>query len=482
MVSLLAAVATAGPASAVTSQGAFRIGADALWSSGHTGAGETVAVLDMGFGALDESIAAGELPPRDQLELVSFDIAYGLDGRTELGGPTQHGVRMAEIVRDVAPAARLVLVNYHSPAEFLRAVDYIVGRGIPIVSHSNSFLDGPFDGTGPAARAVDAAAAAGILWVNSAGNFAQRHWRGRADVPVAIPLATKPADWLDLHLSWRTPDARAEMMIESSVDGVTWSTVRTSTLLSTQSAAIAPLQIDTGQWRIVVGQTAGAPADLELFSGSVTLGTAAVPASSVATPGDAAGALTVGAVPWTGDRVAPYSSVGPTDDGRPKPDVVAPTYVVANRAWPGTAGTSAATAHVAGAAALLRQQRRAQGLAYAPTDLRTTLVATALDRGEPGVDDEHGAGAIRLDTVAPTVRLRPRRTPAGVRVDVRDAGTVEDLQWRLGGGPWQLTRRPALSIAAKGLSAGRHRVSVVARDMSGNRTAASAWLTIRRPR
>ena len=36
----------------------------------------------------------------------------------------------------------------------------------------------PYDDTGLPARAVDAAARRGVLWVNSAGNFAQRHWQG----------------------------------------------------------------------------------------------------------------------------------------------------------------------------------------------------------------------------------------------------------------------------------------------------------------
>ncbi len=478
MIAALSATSVAAPAAAITSQGAFRMGADALWSSGVTGSGESVAVLDMGFGTLDESIAAGELPPRDQIETVSFDATFGIDGRNELGGPTPHGVRMAEIVRDVAPGAHLVFVNYHTPEEFLRAVDWIVARGIPIVSHSNSFLDGPFDGTSPAARAVDAAAAAGVLWVNSAGNFAQRHWAGRADALVTIPLTTKPGDWLDLHLSWRAREVAAEVAVETSADGAVWSTSRTSAPLTSRSATIPAFQVDAAQYRIVLRQTSGAPTDLELFSQIVPLGAAAVAGGSVATPGDAAGALTVGAVPWTSDQVGAYSSVGPTDDGRPKPDLVGPTYVTANPAWPGTAGTSAATAHVAGAAALVRQQRRAQGLPVAPDDLRAVLVGTALDRGAPGVDPAFGAGSLRLDTVAPVVRLRPRRRPAGLRVDVRDAGTVEDLQWRIGSGRWSPARLPALVVGARGLRPGRHRISVAARDMSGNRTQASAWLVV----
>ena len=39
------------------------MGADALWSRGVLGQGQTVAILDEGFAGLDRSIALGELPP-----------------------------------------------------------------------------------------------------------------------------------------------------------------------------------------------------------------------------------------------------------------------------------------------------------------------------------------------------------------------------------------------------------------------------------
>ena len=35
--------------------------------------------------------------------------------------------------------------------------------------------------------------------------------------------------------------------------------------------------------------------------------------------------ITVGAVDWRGNALKPYSSQGPTDDGRLKPDIFAPT-------------------------------------------------------------------------------------------------------------------------------------------------------------
>jgi len=77
--------------------------------------------------------------------------------------------------------------------QFPGAAPGLAARGTPAGTHPNSFLTPPLDGTGPAARAVDAAAAAGVLWVNSAGNFAQRHWRGAGSPGGRCPAGSTPA-------------------------------------------------------------------------------------------------------------------------------------------------------------------------------------------------------------------------------------------------------------------------------------------------
>jgi hypothetical protein len=464
------ALVLAGPASAgLVSQGAVRMGADALWSQGYRGAGQTVAVLDMGFGGLDRSIELGELPSRAALTIASFDATYGLDGRSEIGGLTQHGVRMAELVHDVAPQARLLLANYHTQAEFRQAVDWALANGANVVSHSNSFLTPPFDGTGDAARTVDRAAAAGVLWVNSVGNYAQRHWSGRADAaPAVIPIAPRPGEYLMLSLAWRDPAVRAVVAVERQ-DPAGWTEVQRSVPEGALGAGTERLLVEGGAWRLVVRQEAGPPATLRLFSQTVQFGDLAVADGSVPNPADAAGALAVGAVRWTDTALAPYSSRGPTDAGRLKPDLVAPTYVNSNPEWPGTAGTSAATAHVAGGAALVREMRLATGLPVDPAALRAALLDGAMDLGDPGPDPSFGVGQIRLDTARPTLRMwlsaGPRRA---LRVRATDRGTLRELRIALDGRVLRTARRPYARLALPALRPGRHRLRIEAEDMAGN--------------
>jgi serine protease AprX len=108
-------------------------------------------------------------------------------------------------------------------------------------------------------------------------------------------------------------------------------------------------------------------------------------ATKIRCPGNARNVITVGATD-DDDNIADFSSHGQTPDGRPKPDVAAPGVQIASARAPGTgnpaavvapgiinkSGTSMATPHVAGVAALMLDKNAAA----TPGTVKTLIVTT----------------------------------------------------------------------------------------------------------
>jgi hypothetical protein len=99
-----------------------------------------------------------------------------------------------------------------------------------------------------------------------------------------------------------------------------------------------------------------------------------VRAGSLDTPADATGALAVGAIHQATDILEPFSSSGPSDDGRNKPEICGPDNTFSHQSvlnpFP---GTSAATPHVAGMASLLLQNNTS----LSPDQLKNELINNA---------------------------------------------------------------------------------------------------------
>jgi hypothetical protein len=131
-----------------------------------------------------------------------------------------------------------------------------------------------------------------------------------------------------------------------------------------------------------------------------------------------AGGLAVGAIdPALGTTIAPYSSQGPTNDGRIKPNLSAASCVASYTYSPDCFnGTSAATPAVAGAAALALEA----GFGPTPTELKKWLRDSAtVDRGSAGSDNVYGKGELILPTPpALAITITPTSGPKGTPVTV----------------------------------------------------------------
>ena len=140
--------------------------------------------------------------------------------------------------------------------------------------------------------------------------------------------------------------------------------------------------------------------------------------STIGVPATAKKAITVGATTKS-DELAFFSSCGPTVDMRVKPDVLAPGVGITSSAPWGAAswsGTSMATPHVAGAAAILKQ---ASG--FEPPLIKSWLISTA--DLLPGYNVyQQGGGRINLTSALNTAVL-PH--PATISFGVYDDNTTD---------------------------------------------------------
>jgi hypothetical protein len=164
---------------------------------------------------------------------------------------------------------------------------------------------------------------------------------------------------------------------------------------------------------------------------------------SITEPSISPSVITVGAVHHSPDScprslcpdglLLVYSSRGPTKDGRVKPDIAAPSHVstTAFRRWSGEGsgrnsgftGTSAASPHVAGAAALVKQAFPH----FTPAEIQQFLEDQAEDVGDPGKDNRYGAGLLFLGQppgpAAPTITaIEPQSGLQGSTVEAIISG------------------------------------------------------------
>jgi subtilisin family serine protease len=418
-----------------TTEGVLPTGALLLQSAGWRGQNVKIAIIDLGFAGLSRALDSKVI----KREVIVDTQDYTGEG-LEVG--TAHGTGVAEIVHAMAPQAWLYLKKVADEIDLSNAVDDAIAQGVQIINYSVGVANANFgDGTGIVAAIVDRARAHGILWVNAAGNHAQSHWMGpfsdrnfnnwlefapgreellvKVDFPGSIQLYLTWDDWprtaqdFDLFLY----DAQGRLVASSQ----NYQTGFEEPTEQIEYVAWAP---GVYRARVLARRVFRTNIRLKIFNLSQQPIEPNVPAGSILTPADARGAFAVGAISvrsWKDGPQEPFSSQGPTSDGRIKPDIAGPDGV-SSFTLTYFSGTSASAPHVAGAAALLLSQHPE----WTADQLESALESQAVDLGEPGKDNIYGAG--RLDLSLGTIQARrtisPKRVQPGDLIMVTVTATM----------------------------------------------------------
>jgi Subtilase family len=368
---------------------------------------------------------------------LTEELCIGGQINSDMGD--RHGVAVAEIVKDMAPDAELFLATTATTAETQAAIDWFTLNGVHIVTRSlGAPYDGPGDGTGPLDAVVDYAAARGITWFNSGGNdaaFGYGRYTDGIDAAGYVDFLNGPGvdtmlridpqnggvafDGIRWANDWNLP---ASAVTDYSVEvwqGVSEGTATPMHLLNNnQTDGLPPLEAVDEFFNVGGSSQAlflrihadrnyspASPDTIEVatFFGVIEPGRRSSSFSSAKPVVDSRNPalVAVGAIdPADGATgVAFYSSQGPTNDGRIKPDVTAPSCVASSVYAPMCFnGTSAASPAAAGMAALLL----AQGLAVPGMPLAALVKHLVVDLGPPGPDNAYGSGEIQLPAIPPT--------------------------------------------------------------------------------
>jgi hypothetical protein len=415
------------------------LGAGAWHDAGFDGTGVKIGVID--YFDVDRYWNEAEHGPRPVAGLTAACFDAGTDCSDEFfdgvdAGGEVHGVAVVETIRDAAPGAEILIGQAFTIDDYRRLVDWFVDHDVDIISRSlGNRYDGPGDGRGPLDEVVDSAVERGVLWINSAGNNGRgkyyRHPVRLIGDRVAFGpngndtflrftgcIALAGIRWAN---DWDTPAAErtdydAYLWESPTGDPASGSIVDTSR--RRQRLGEPPIEnFKTGrcpspgsslylQLRWGGGDIAGDVLEILDYGSGIASFTSAAGSAAVSVVDSAnPGVLAVGAIdPAGGGEIAPYSSHGPSNDGRTLPDLAAPANF-ASTVQGRFVGTSAAAAAVAGSAALVI----GAGLAADPTPAADLLRHLTIDRGAPGTDTEYGRGEFRLPDPPSALDAGPSR-------------------------------------------------------------------------
>ena len=459
---------------AVVSEGVAAHGVPAWHDAGLKGQGVKIGVIDVGFKDF-ESLMGTELPSTVEARCYT-DVGIFTSNLTDCI-PTEvpessklHGTAVTEAAFDIAPEADYYIANISSLGDLLDTVDWMASEGVDVINMSVGFLfHGPGDGTSPfgfsSLASVDNAVSDGIIWVNAAGNSARANWFGAFTDSNAngahqfsatgnecngVIIQLDPFEGFTAQLRWEDSWGGASSDLDLYLVSLSGNTFRLpedavgkSEEVQAGEADDIPFEririeygdIPDGRYCLAVNRYAGATPDWVqiLVWGAAGPLQYYTPAHSIANPAESEnpGLLAVGAAgrngsvsnPFDTTIIEPFSSRGPTLDDRIKPDIVGAdagqsvTYRSERNPNGYFFGTSQASPHVAGLAALVKQrfpdkspQQIAQYLKDS-TEARDTLPNNTWGYGFAKLPASDATAPEPTPTPEPTVAPQPSPEP-----------------------------------------------------------------------
>ncbi|MCG6917134.1 MAG: S8 family serine peptidase [Deltaproteobacteria bacterium] len=373
----------------VTTEGDAVLNADQVRALGFDGTGVRVGVISDGVDSMATAQGSGDLPAAVTIQTHA--------------GSGDEGTAMLEIVHDLAPGAELGFCGPATSLEMVTCVNDLANVfGADIIVDDLGFFDQAFFEDDFVAQAVATVVSNGVFYTSSAGNSAETHYQGDY-VDSGDGLGSHLISGADNVFDVNSPgNIRIFLQWSDNFDG-TASDDYDLCLQGEDAAACAgfnSLQDGAGgddypregrlldctlgcsvQVRLVSGNAQ--TLELYVLDGGALDVADRVAADSIFGHPAVPGVLAAAAVDWsTPNTIESFSSRGPVTilfpapESRQKPDLTATDGVAVTGAggFPSPFyGTSAASPHIAGVAALLMSGGRTA--AAVTTSLRQTAVA-----------------------------------------------------------------------------------------------------------
>ena len=427
-----------------TTEGDAILKADLVRALGFDGSGVKVGIISDGANNWPQSQATGDLPASG-ITLFGNCVPRPRDISICSSGFTcNEGTAMAEIIHDLAPAAKIAVATGLTSLAFISGVNELVNTfGADIIVDDLTFFGEPYYADGAIAQAV-AAVKNRVVYVSDAGNAARRHYEGNYFDSLGLfnehdfgraaggfsdktmDVLVGAGEFLFTILQWNDRFG----LSANNYDLFVLNEAETSVIASSQSFQTGtqdPIEAvcvfnptgAAGRVKVNVDRFSGASRRLEMFLlGNILIEQYGVRSGSVIGHAGVTGVVATGAIDASdpgNDTIEPFSSRGPSRIDFPnlqireKPDVTAidGVSVTGTGGFPSTFfGTSASAPHVAAIAALLKHSAPSA----TPVQIRNALTSGAVDLGPAGRDDTYGLG--RVDAFAAfNIINRPKSLP-----------------------------------------------------------------------